>query len=75
MNSTSKNQNNGFVECEICLKEIPVSEARSEEATEYVTYYFGLECYQTWRTQKHKTSEKVNSQTSVSGQQHSPSRP
>ncbi len=37
--------------CELCLKEIPVSEAKSAEATEYVLYCCGLDCYQRWLTQ------------------------
>lgn len=36
------------VSCEICVKEIPRSEAKSEEATEYVAHFCGLECYQKW---------------------------
>ena len=38
--------------CDICLKEIPVSEAKSEEATDYVVYLCGLECYQQWLAQR-----------------------
>ena len=37
--------------CDLCLKEIPVSEAKSEEATDYVVYFCGLDCYQQWLTQ------------------------
>jgi hypothetical protein len=43
--------------CEICLKEIPVSEAKSEEATDYVVYFCGLDCYQQWLTQAGKQSD------------------
>ena len=39
------------VACEICMKEIPVSEASSDEATDYVIYFCGLDCYQTWSSQ------------------------
>ncbi len=38
--------------CDLCLKEIPVSEAKSEEATDYVVYFCGLECYQQWLAQR-----------------------
>jgi hypothetical protein len=58
MNSTSQNQKDDFIVCEICLKEIPISEIRSEEASEYVMHYFGLECYATWKLQQHKTNKK-----------------
>ena len=37
------------VECEICLKEIPKSEAKVAEATDYVVHFCGLECYDKWR--------------------------
>jgi len=37
--------------CEVCLKNIPVSEAKSEEATDYVAYFCGLNCYDKWKGQ------------------------
>ena len=40
------------VACEVCLKEIPLSEATSVKATDYIVYYCGLECYDQWRKQK-----------------------
>jgi hypothetical protein len=42
------------VTCKVCLKEIPVSEAKSEEATDYVVYYCSLDCYDQWKNQKEK---------------------
>lgn len=39
------------VSCEICLKEIPLSEAKNEEASDYVIYFCGLDCYEQWNTQ------------------------
>lgn len=39
------------VPCEICLKEIPVSEARIAEAADYVAYFCGLDCYEQWKKQ------------------------
>lgn len=40
------------LQCEVCLKEIPASEAKkSAEAEDYVLYFCGLECYGRWRTQ------------------------
>lgn len=41
-----------MVACDICLKEIPASEARSDEASEYVRYFCGLECYAKWKEQE-----------------------
>jgi hypothetical protein len=37
------------VACELCLKEVPVSEAVIAEATDYFTYFCGLECYERWK--------------------------
>jgi hypothetical protein len=35
--------------CEICLEEIPDSEANSREASDYFAHFCGLDCYQEWR--------------------------
>ncbi|MCU7800513.1 MAG: DUF3330 domain-containing protein [gamma proteobacterium symbiont of Lucinoma myriamae] len=40
------------VACEVCLNKIPVSEAKSAEATDYVAYFCGLDCYDKWKHQK-----------------------
>ena len=37
-----------MVACEVCLKEIPLSEAKSSEASDYVLHYCSLECYAKW---------------------------
>lgn len=37
------------VSCEVCMKEIPRSEAQASEATEYVFYFCGPECFEKWR--------------------------
>lgn len=42
------------VACEICLKEIPVSEAKIDEASDYVAYFCGLDCYTEWKEQEKK---------------------
>jgi hypothetical protein len=44
------------VACEICLKEIPKSEAVVPEASDYVAYFCGLECYEQWRRQSDKAA-------------------
>lgn len=41
--------NEPTVACEVCLKQIPRSEAKSREAREYTQYFCGLECYDKWR--------------------------
>ncbi len=42
------------VACEICLKEIPISEAKSAEATDYLIHFCGAECYAKWKDQNNK---------------------
>ena len=44
------------VSCEVCFKEIPVSEATSVKATDYIMYYCGLECYDRWKKQQTGTT-------------------
>lgn len=39
------------VACEVCFKEIPISEAKSGKATDYIVYYCGLDCYDKWQKQ------------------------
>ncbi len=39
------------IACSICLHDVPASEADSAEARDYITYFFGLDCYVTWREQ------------------------
>ena len=37
-----------IVPCEVCLKEIPRSEALNAEAEDYVAHFCGLDCYRAW---------------------------
>jgi len=39
------------VACSVCMKEIPASEAKSEEAAGYVAHFCGLDCYDKWKKQ------------------------
>ena len=48
MIETSRLTDDELVRCEVCLKEIPKSEAQSAEARDYVAYFCGLECYEEW---------------------------
>ena len=34
--------------CSVCEHEVPVSEALVPEATDYVVYLCGLDCYERW---------------------------
>jgi len=40
------------VSCDICLKEIPIDEANSFEAQDYVVHFCGLECFEKWKEKK-----------------------
>ncbi len=51
MNLIKVNEIDNLKECDICFMEIPISEAKSEEATEYIIYYWGLDCYYRWKNQ------------------------
>jgi len=39
------------VPCEVCFKEVPVSEAKVDEAADYVRHFCGLECFVKWKEQ------------------------
>lgn len=39
---------NPKVTCEVCLREVPRSEAYSPEGSEYTLYFCGLDCYNEW---------------------------
>ena len=45
------------VACEICLKEIPKSEAKTGEAGDYVLYFYGLDCYEKWQDEDENVSK------------------
>jgi len=42
------------VACEVCLKEVPRTEAQHDEGGDYVMHFCGLECYKMWREQNKK---------------------
>lgn len=46
-----------IITCEVCFKEIPISEAKSDKATDYIMYYCGLDCYDKWKKQEDKSNE------------------
>ena len=39
------------VSCDVCRREVPLSEAKTSEAVDYVAYFCGLECYAKWKQQ------------------------
>ena len=42
------------VACDVCLKEVPKSEAMSPDATGYMVHFCGLDCYEKWKNTKEK---------------------
>lgn len=51
MNLVSEIIQDDTIDCSICMKEVPISEASSEEASDYVLHFCGLECYTKWKEQ------------------------
>jgi uncharacterized protein (TIGR02246 family) len=47
------------VSCDICLKQVPASEAQSPEASDYVLYFCGLDCYEQWKQQQPESFEQA----------------
>ena len=57
MTEREKNLEPERVSCEICLKEVPKSDAKNAEVHDYTLHFCGLECYGKWQKQEEK--EKV----------------
>lgn len=51
MATTPKPTDTNLVACEVCLKEVPASEATVPEAADYFVHFCGIECYQKWKAQ------------------------
>lgn len=51
MNTVKQQIQDELISCEICFREVPVSEAKNDESADYVLHYFGLECYAKWTHQ------------------------
>lgn len=45
------------VPCEVCLREIPASEAKTAEALDYVVHFCGIDCYVKWKEQQAREDE------------------
>jgi hypothetical protein len=59
MATADKPDEPAFVSCEVCLKEVPVSEATIPEATDYFVHFCGLDCYEKWKSEGKKPGEAV----------------
>jgi len=40
-----------LIACDMCMKEVPITEAIIPEATEYFVHFCGLACYEKWKKQ------------------------
>jgi len=49
MTEQKNKSNDALVTCKECMKEIPRSEAKVDEASDYFAYFCGLDCYDKWR--------------------------
>lgn len=56
-NQNDTKTDDGIIACEVCLKEIPKSEAKVEEAADYVAYFCGLDCYEKWQQENNKKKD------------------
>ena len=54
MTTPEKSLDVELVACEVCMKEVPVSEATVSEAADYVAHFCGLACYDKWKEQRDK---------------------
>ena len=45
--------------CEVCLKEVPASEATVFEAMDYIVFLCGPDCYDKWKSQQAQRDEQV----------------
>jgi len=62
MTKSKKEPDFPMYNCEVCRKLIPESAAMTAEGVDYVLYYCGIECYETWQKQDEKEQSKPPSQ-------------
>ncbi|MFZ5525011.1 MAG: DUF3330 domain-containing protein [Pseudomonadota bacterium] len=46
------------IPCDVCRKEVPLSEAVIPEAADYVAHFCGLECYAQWKKQGKRAAQQ-----------------
>jgi len=49
MGTTTKPADSSVVACDVCLKQVPASEATVPEAADYFVHFCGLACYEKWK--------------------------
>jgi len=53
-NTSTLPEQEQLISCDTCLKSVPLSESSVSEVEEYVAYFCGLDCYDTWVHQNDK---------------------
>jgi Domain of unknown function (DUF3330) len=48
-----------LVSCEVCLEEVPQSEASVPEAADYFVHFCGPDCYDKWQNHRRSPVEQV----------------
>jgi hypothetical protein len=51
-----------LLHCDVCMQEIPKSEAHNTEVEDYVMHFCGLECYAQWQQQAPPAKKTQRSQ-------------
>lgn len=51
------------IHCDVCMKEIPASEAKNAEVQDYMMHFCGLECYERWSKQTATEKSQGNNKT------------
>lgn len=58
MTTSDKRTESELVACDVCLKQVPKSEAIAPEAADYFAHFCGLECYEKWKNQRKKPNNQ-----------------
>ena len=55
------------VPCEVCLKEVPRSDATTSEVDDYVAHFCGIDCYDKWQKENKEKEQSVAGHFSLLG--------
>lgn len=57
--ATDKKTVEQTIACEVCMKEVPLSAAKTAEGIDYVVNFCGLDCYEVWQRRKAEREKKA----------------